>query len=119
MKVIKSYSLDLDTVQMLEAQHTDAYGEIGSRSKTVNDAIRWYLNGNLAEQIASHEALMAKFRDVCIENDRLRVRMGLNTPLKAPKVGGEHCSRSDFEIDLYTSVVLAWYTIVYKSISRY
>jgi hypothetical protein len=85
VKVIKSYSLDLDVVQMIEAQHTDAYGEIGSRSKTVNDAIRWYLNGNLAEQIASHEQLMANFRDVCIENDRLKTRMGLTPPPKATK----------------------------------
>ena len=85
MKVIKSYSLDLDVVQMIENQHRDGYGELGSRSKTVNYAIRWYLNGNLAEQIESHEQLMANFRDVCIENDRLRVRMGLNTPPKSTK----------------------------------
>jgi len=85
LKVIKSYSLDLDVVQMIENQHRDGYGELGSRSKTVNDAIRWYLNGNLAEQIESHEQLMANFRDVCIENDRLRVRMGLNTPPKSTK----------------------------------
>jgi hypothetical protein len=85
MKVIKSYSLDLDVVQMIEAHHSDAYGDIGSRSKTVNDAVRWYLNGNLAEQIASHESLMANFRDVCIENDRLKRQIGVTPPPKGTK----------------------------------
>ena len=83
MKVIKSYSLDLEVVQMLEEQHNDAYGEIGSRSKTVNDAIRWYLSGNLAEQIDSHEQLMANFRDLAIEHDRLKRQMTV-----IPLVGG-------------------------------
>ena len=45
MKVVKSYSLDLDVVQMLENHHKDAYGDIGSKSKTVNEAIRWYMGG--------------------------------------------------------------------------
>ena len=77
MKVIKSYSLDLDTVQILESYHNDAYGEIGSRSKTVNDAIRWYLSGDLAEQINSHQKLMANFRELAIEHDRLKTQMGV------------------------------------------
>lgn len=85
MKVIKSYSLDLDTVQILESYHNDAYGQIGSRSKTVNDAIRWYLNGNLAEQISSHEQLMANFRDLAIEHDRLKTQMGRTPPPKSTK----------------------------------
>ena len=45
MKVIKAYSIDVETAQMLEDYHTDAYGVLGSRSKTVNDAIQWFLGG--------------------------------------------------------------------------
>jgi len=67
MKVVKSYSLDLDVVQMLERQHKDAYGDIGSKSQTVNDAIRWYLSGDTADLVNSQRKLMAKVRELAIE----------------------------------------------------
>ena len=38
MKVIKSYSLDLQTVQMIE---NNTNGGVNSRSKLVDDAIKW------------------------------------------------------------------------------
>jgi hypothetical protein len=69
MKVVKSYSLDLDVVQMLEKQHTDAYGDIGSKSQTVNDAIRWYLSGDVADLVRSQRSLMAKVRELAMRND--------------------------------------------------
>ena len=58
MKVVKSYSLDLDVVQMLESHHKDGYGDIGSKSKTVNDAIRWYMGGT--QELVDELELMKK-----------------------------------------------------------
>ena len=55
MKVIKSYSLDLQTVQMIE---NNTNGGINSRSKLVNDAVKWYVSGNVKELVDNNEALM-------------------------------------------------------------
>ena len=58
MKVVKAYSLDIETVALLESHHKDAYGEIGSRSATVDSAIRWYLTGNVAELVENNKNLV-------------------------------------------------------------
>ena len=55
MKVIKSYSLDLQTVQMIE---NNTNGGVNSRSKLVDDAIKWYISGNVKELVDNNEALM-------------------------------------------------------------
>ena len=55
MKVIKSYSLDLQTVQMIE---NNTNGGVNSRSKLVNDAIKWYVSGNVKELVDNNEALV-------------------------------------------------------------
>ena len=42
-KVNKTYSLDLETIQLIE-EYTN--GGQNSRSRLVNNAIRWYLSGD-------------------------------------------------------------------------
>lgn len=51
MKAIKAYSLDLETVRMLESycRQSDNWDQKISRSKVVNDAIVWFLRGDVAE----------------------------------------------------------------------
>jgi len=65
-KVIQSFSLDQDIVKLLDAHHTDAYGKMGSKSATVNSAIRHYLSGSdaaqMEEQIANLQAAIGKYR---------------------------------------------------------
>jgi len=48
-KVIKAYSLDMDTVELLERHCIDTWNQKASRSKLVNEAINWYLSGDVAE----------------------------------------------------------------------
>ncbi len=62
-KVIKSFSLDMETVHMLEQycqQEEVSFGGTAmvSRSKLVNDAIQWFLRGDTAELVHSNERLM-------------------------------------------------------------
>ena len=68
-KVGKAYTLDVEVVQMLEryCAASETWDKRRSRSKVVNDAIRWFLTGDTAEQIHSHEELLTRYRDVCIE----------------------------------------------------
>jgi len=76
-KAIRAYSLDLDIIQQLEkycAAH-DTWGKTKSRSKVVNDAIRWFLSGNLAEKLHSAEELQANFNKVCIEKAELEEQL--------------------------------------------
>jgi hypothetical protein len=58
MKVVKSYSLEVETAQLLESYHVDSYGEIGNRSKTVNDAIVWYLNNEALQEVLETQKLV-------------------------------------------------------------
>ena len=57
-KVNKAYSLDIDTIQMIE--HYTHGGE-NSRSALVNNAIKWYIRGDIAELVEDHKALREKF----------------------------------------------------------
>ena len=59
-KVIKAYSLDLETVRILEdyCRQSDNWDKTISRSKVVNDAIRWFLSGDTAELVHNNEKLM-------------------------------------------------------------
>ena len=73
-KVIKSFSLDLETVRILEAycvQEDTTFGgtKMISRSKLVNDAIRWFLSGDVAELVHNNEQLVKKFGDAMRQKD--------------------------------------------------
>ena len=72
-KANRAYSLDLEVIMMLEkyAASHDTWGKKKSRSKIVNDAIRWFLTGNLAERLHSAENLQEQFNLVCQERDEL------------------------------------------------
>ena len=76
MKVGKAYTLDVEVVQMLEryCAASEAWDKRRSRSKVVNDAIRWFLTGDMADRIHSHEALQERYRQVCIELAQYRER---------------------------------------------
>jgi hypothetical protein len=64
-KVIKAYSLDLKTVRILEnyCAASDNWKKTISRSKVVNDAIVWFLQGDTAELLHSSENLQEKFAE--------------------------------------------------------
>ena len=69
-KVIKSFSLDRRTVDMLEYYVSDSVDAgLMSRSKVVNDAIVWFLSGDVAELVHSNEQLMKKFGDAMRSRD--------------------------------------------------
>lgn len=76
-KANRAYSLDLEVIMMLEkyAASHDTWGKKKSRSKIVNDAIRWFLTGNLAERLHSAENLQEQFNLVCQERDELRNKL--------------------------------------------
>ena len=87
MKVNKTYSLSLKSIQLIEKHVHDPYlGKVQSRSAVVDNAILWYLDKrfkpfdadnreaewenyerNMAELIESQEKLMAKVRELAIE----------------------------------------------------
>lgn len=64
MKVIKSYSLDVEVAQRLDDLHIDAFGPIGSRSRTVNDALIWYLGDEKVSIAQLHQAIEALQREL-------------------------------------------------------
>lgn len=76
MKVGKAYTLDVEVVQMLEryCAASETWDKRKSRSKVVNDAIRWFLTGDVADRIHSHEALQQRYREVCIELSQYKDR---------------------------------------------
>jgi hypothetical protein len=76
-KANRSYSLDLETIMMLEkyASASESWSKRRSRSKIVNDAIRWFLTGDMAEKVHSAEELQENFRRVCIEKDLLEQKL--------------------------------------------
>ena len=76
MKVGKAYTLDVEVVQMLEryCAASETWDKRKSRSKVVNDAIRWFLTGDVANRIHSHEALQQRYREVCIELSQYKDR---------------------------------------------
>jgi hypothetical protein len=63
-KVNKAYSLDMDTIQMIE--HYTHGGE-NSRSALVNNAIKWYIRGDIHELQQQHEQLKENYNRVCNE----------------------------------------------------
>jgi len=73
-KVIKAFSLDRRTVEILEdyCRQSDNWEKAISRSKVVNDAIVWFLSGDVAELVHNNEQLVKKFGDVMREKDSPR-----------------------------------------------
>ena len=69
-KANRSYTLDIEVIMMLEnyAAASDTWGKRKSRSKIVNDAIRWYISGDTADLVDSQQKLMAKVRELAIRN---------------------------------------------------
>jgi len=63
-KVNKAYSLDVETIQMIE--HYTHGGE-NSRSALVNNAIKWYIRGDMAELVEDHKRLLENYNRVCTE----------------------------------------------------
>ena len=57
MKVVKAYSIDVETAQKIEDYHTDAYVEIGSRSQRVNEAIKWFVGNERVSIAELHEKI--------------------------------------------------------------
>lgn len=73
-KVNKAFSLDPETFLMLDryCAASETWDKRRSRSAIVNEAIRWYLQGDNADMITdSHRELMARYRDKCIELEEL------------------------------------------------
>ena len=69
-KAGRSYTLDIEVIMMLEryCAASDTWGKRKSRSKVVNDAIRWYISGDTADLVDSQEKLMAKVRELAMRN---------------------------------------------------
>lgn len=81
-KVNKAYSLDLETVRLLEryCASSDNWNRTISRSKVVNDAIRWFLSGDVAEQIHNHQELLERYTQLLREKDQLRESRPIDRP---------------------------------------
>ena len=73
-KAGRSYTLDLEVIMMLEryCAASDTWGKRKSRSKVVNDAIRWYISGDTADLVDSQQKLMAKVRELAMRSEKER-----------------------------------------------
>ena len=76
-KAIRAYSLDLEVITMLEkfAAAHDTWGKKKSRSKIVNDAIRYHISGGYADKLDSFELLQENFTRVCQEKAELEEKL--------------------------------------------
>ena len=63
-KVNKAYSLDIETIKMIESY---THGGQNSRSALVNNAIKWYIRGDIHELQQQHEELKENYNRVCNE----------------------------------------------------
>ena len=63
-KVNKAYSLDMETIRLIEVYTHN--GET-SRSSLVNDAIKWYIRGDFVELMEDHRKLKENYQRVCNE----------------------------------------------------
>ena len=57
-KVNKAYSLDIETIKMIEDY---PHGGVTSRSALVNDAIKWYIKGDVIELVEANKQLQERF----------------------------------------------------------
>ena len=63
-KVNKAYSLDIETIKLIEVY---THGGENSRSALVNNAIKWYIRGDMAELVEDHKRLLENYNRVCKE----------------------------------------------------
>ena len=72
-KVNKTYTIEMETAQILEkyCAASDTWDKKISRSSVVNSAIKWYLQGDTAELVASQEKLIAKVRELAMAKDEV------------------------------------------------
>jgi len=63
-KVNKAYSLDMETIKLIEVY---THGGENSRSALVNNAIKWYIRGDMAELVEDHKKLLENYNRVCNE----------------------------------------------------
>ncbi len=79
VKVNKTYSLDPETFMMLEnyCAASDNWEKKVSRSKTVNDAIVWFLSGEttVAELVHSREELLSRIRAANMKLDSVETKV--------------------------------------------
>lgn len=58
-KVNKAYSLDIETIKMVEDY---THGGINSRSALVNNAIKWYIRGDIHELLEQNKKLEEQWK---------------------------------------------------------
>ena len=80
-KVNKTYSLDPEVFMLLEryCAASDTWGKKKSRSKVVNEAIRWYISGDTADLVDSQQKLMAKVRELAMQKEDLQSQPRVGT----------------------------------------
>jgi hypothetical protein len=80
-KVNKAFSIDPETFLMLDryCAASETWDKRRSRSAIVNEAIRWYLQGDNADMITqSHKDLLEKYTKVCNDREMLRTQLGVD-----------------------------------------
>ncbi len=82
VKVNKTYSLDLSTASMLEdyCAASDNWEKKVSRSKTVNDAIVWYLSGDVEELKRDRDNIHSQWVALVNEKHDSKVSKAPNLP---------------------------------------
>ncbi len=58
-KVNKAYSLDIETIKMIEHY---THGGVNSRSALVNNAIKWYIRGDIHELLEQNKKLEEQWK---------------------------------------------------------
>ena len=81
-KVNKAYSLDLETVRILEeyCAASDNWDKTISRSKVVNDAIRWFITGDVAELKKERDEIHARWVELVNQKHNSKVSSPPNLP---------------------------------------
>ena len=79
-KVNKAFSIDPETFLMLDryCAASETWDKRKSRSAVVNEAIRWYLQGDNSEMITeSHRDLLERYRQKCIDYDEITLKLAV------------------------------------------
>ncbi len=82
VKVNKTYSIDPETFMMLEnyCAASDNWKKNVSRSKTVNDAIVWYLSGDVEELKRERDDIHARWVELVNQKHDSKVSMTPGRP---------------------------------------
>ena len=82
VKVNKTYSLDPETFMMLEnyCAASDNLDKKVSRAKTVNDAIVWYLSGDVEELKRERDEIHARWVELVNQKHDSKVSRPTNRP---------------------------------------